>query len=659
MRYLLLSLIGFFCQLTAHADPKELLNLSVEDLLNVEVVSVSKKAQSLNDSPAAIYVITHEDIKRIGARSIPEALRLAPGVDVARIDAHRWAVSIRGFNSRFANKLLVLIDGRNAYTRAFSGVYWEQQDVMLEDVDRIEVIRGPGGTLWGANAVNGVINIITKHSSDTQGGLVTAGGGTEEHGFGAFRMGTQLSPDITARAYVKGGSQDSNSLSSETQKDGGDDWEKIQTGFRMDSQYSLHDSLTIQGDAYYNWIRQKTVLPQTAPPYQQAFNENIENVGGNLLLRQQHAFSSTSNYSLQAYYDFYQIKDIQRDESRHAIDIDFQHRFALLGWSDVVWGLRYRYSHDNFTFRKGFAGINPESRNDQLVSGFVQDEITLIDHVLWFTIGSKFEHNDYSGFEVQPSARLMWIPHHKHRLWAAVSRAVRTPSRVEQDLSLLQNVIVPPPVPVAVTINGNREYESEEVISYEMGYRTTMIDQLSVDFTAFYNRYDNLRSVLIGTPVFNGGLVSQPLTFINNNQVQSYGLEIATVWQMKPWLRWDIHYSLLKMDFSNHDAFEEIGQSPQQRVSLRSVISPLENIDLDILFRYVDRTTVVGTVKPIVINDYSSLDIRLAWRPKTDLELSLVGQNLLAAQHQEYTSAAFSPAVAIDRGTYAKIAWHF
>lgn len=389
-------------------------------------------------------MISQNDIQRIGATSIPEALRLAPGIDVARIDANKWAVSARGFNGRFANKLLVLIDGRNAYTRAFAGVYWENQDVMLEDVERIEVIRGPGATLWGANAVNGVINIITKHSADTQGGLLVAGAGNQEQGFGAFRYGGELNKNTTARAYVKGFKVNENT--NEMGANAGDDWGKVQSGFRMDSQATPNDAITLQGDAYYSNINQYSIVPQTAAPYQNSFNEDIESFGGNLLVRHQHTFSSTSDYSLQVYYDFYQRDEFYLKETRHSLDIDFQHRFALLGWNDIVWGVGYRYNHDDF--RSSYiTTLTPPSRNDQLFSAFIQDEITLIDNTLWLTLGSKFEHNDYSGFEAQPTARLMWAPHYQHRLWASISRAVRTPSRAEQNMNLLQRVVAPQPLP--------------------------------------------------------------------------------------------------------------------------------------------------------------------------------------------------------------------
>lgn len=642
------------------AQETDLLNLSVEDLLNVEVTSVSKKAEALNDSPAAIYVISQDDIRRIGATSIPEALRLAPGIDVARIDAHKWAVSARGFNGRFANKLLVLIDGRSIYSRVFAGVYWENQDVMLEDVDRIEVIRGPGAALWGANAVNGVINIITKHSAETQGGLLVAGGGTEEQGFGAFRYGDYLSSSTTGRVYVKGFKRDESST--QTGAEAGDDWDKVQGGFRLDSQYSANDSLTLQGDVYYAHFNQHTSLPSVAPPYLNRFNETIDSYGGNVLMRQQHTFSSTSDSSLQVYYDFYKRDEVYFNEARHTVDADFQHRFALTDWNDVVWGLGYRYSHDE-TSNTSAITLQPLSRNDQLVSAFVQDEITLIEDLLWLTIGSKFEHNDYSGFEGQPSARLMWAPHRHHRVWAAVSRAVRTPSRFEHDMNFLQQVIPPGqfsnPLPIAIELEGNRGYDSEEVISYELGYRTTMIDRVSLDLTAFYTDYRNLRSADESALVFSNGVLNQKLMLRNRHQAHTYGVETAAVWQMLDWWRWDVNYSLLKTDLSSQLARVQTGRSPEQRVTVRAAVSPRQDIDLDVFFRYVDSNQLVSSIDNDRVKDYVSLDLRFAWRPSDGLELSLVGQNLLDSQRLEYRQEILTAPTEIDRGFYGKFRWEF
>jgi len=640
----------------ANSDHNELIDFSVEDLLNIEVISVSKKAKSLNDSPAAIFVITQNDINRIGATSIPEALRLAPGLDVSRIDANKWAVSARGFNGRFSNKLLVLIDGRSIYTRAFSGVYWENNDVMLEDVERIEVIRGPGATLWGANAVNGVINIITKNSADTQGGLLIAGGGTEEQGFGAFRYGGQLNIDTTARAYIKGFKHDESTLKSGGEA--GDDRDKVQGGFRLDTQLSTKDNLTLQGDAYHSHINQNTTLPLLTSPYQSTFNETIDSFGGNLLGRHQHIYSPTSEHTLQIYYDFYERDEAIFKESRHIIDIDFQHRFSWLNWNDLIWGVGYRYNHDDFS-KNDVAKANPSSRNDQLFSAFLQDEITLINDSLWLTLGAKVEHNDYSGFEAQPTARLMWIPHHQHRLWGAISRAVRTPSRLDHDISILVRTIpVDPQTTIAASFVGLPEFNSERVISYELGYRTTFIDNVSIDFTSFYNEYSSLMSsttqALIPNPTT--GFTDAQTTINNKATTTTYGFEVAAVWQILDWWRWDANYNLLKTKVDNKFKND---LSPQQQVSLRSIMSLKQNIDLDILFRYVDSSTAVGIIGTTHIKDYVSLDIRLAWQPVSNLELSLVGQNLLAEKHLEYRQEFITSATEIDRGMYGKLAWSF
>lgn len=659
----------FFSPLLNAEEQNEALDLSVEDLLNVEVTSVAKKVQSLNDAPAAIFVISNEDIKRSGATSIPDALRLAPGMDVARIDANKWAVSSRGFNGRFANKLLVLIDGRNAYTRTFSGVYWENQDVLLEDIDRIEVIRGPGAALWGSNAVNGVINIITKHSSQTQGALLNAGGGTQEQGFGSFRYGTKFGDDSWARVYFKGFNRGENThLSGDS---AGDGWNKVQGGFRLDSQLSVQDALTVQGDIYQSHINQFSYYPQTTQPFQVTENDSTSAYGGNLLSRLQHTFSPTSDYSLQLYYDTYTRNEVPLNESRDTLDLDFQHRFAFLDWHEIIWGLGYRFGHDHILGSRISNGtsvynLNPESVNDQVYSGFIQDELTLIDNQLWLTVGSKFEHNDYSGFEGQPSARIMWAPHNQHRLWAGISRAVRTPARAEHHSDALTGIIPPQTSPaspfstpsIALLSQSNPNFRSEEVIAYEAGYRTTFAKSVSVDITGFYNDYRDLRSVAPGTPYFNGTSMVLPLKFTNNLMGRTYGVEIATVWQMLDWWRWDANYSWLHTQL-NDQGNAQVGVSPEQRVSLRGALSPRQDIDLDFWFRYADTNLSVGTLGDSYIKGYVSLDLRLAWRPYKDIELSLVGQNLLAKKHLEYVQETQTLPTAIDRGMYGKISWKF
>jgi iron complex outermembrane recepter protein len=659
---LFLALLGSTTLVSAE-EQNEVLNLSVEDLLNVEVTSVAKKAQSLNDAAAAIFVISNEDIKRTGVTNIPDALRLAPGLDIARISANQWAVSSRGFNGRFANKLLVLVDGRNAYARSFSGVYWEDQDVMLEDIDRIEVIRGPGAALWGANAVNGVINIITKNSAETQGGLLTGGGGNQERGFGSLRYGVKLGEETSARAYVKGFDRNQNTLQSGGEA--GDDWSKVQGGFRLDSQLNTQDALTVQGDVYQATVNQFAYFPQVSAPYLSTGNTSNERVGGNLLGRFQHTFSPTADYSLQFFYDAYKHEETMFTDRRHTLDLQFQHRFGLLDWHEIIWGAAYNYGNDQITGNQapnGSApGMNfiPDRINDQLASAFIQDEMTLIDNKLWLTIGARFEHNDYSGFEGQPSAKVMWAPHNQHRLWAGVSRAVRTPSRAERYGSVVTRVIPPQalPFPIQVVAQGNTNYKSEEVISYEAGYRTTFSKAVSLDITGFYNDYRDLRSVDQGTPSFNGTSVTQPLDFTNNLGGETYGVEIATIWQMLDWWRWDVNYSWLHTQLNDSDP--KTGISPQQRVSLRGALSPWQAVDLDFWFRYVDTNLSQTAFGPTAINAYVTLDLRAAWRPVKDVELSVVGQNLLQQSHLEYVSENQTYPTLIDRGVYGKLSWNF
>jgi iron complex outermembrane receptor protein len=523
--------------------------------------------------------------------------------------------------------------------------------------------------LWGANAVNGVINIITKNSSQTQGGLVNAGGGNQEQGFGSFRYGAKFGEATTARAYVKGFNRGQNTLQSGGKA--GDNWNEVQGGFRLDSRISTQDALTVQGDIYKTDINQFAYYPQIAPPFQGTEKINNNDYGGNLLGRLQHTFSPTSDYSLQFYYDSYAHNESMYSDSRHTLDLEFQHRFALQDRHEIIWGLGYRFGHDHMAGNQLSNGstvinVNPASVNDQLFNGFIQDELTLIDNKLWLTIGSRFEHNDYSGFEGQPSAKIMWAPHNQHRLWAGISRAVRTPSRAEKGGSVLTSVIPPqalpfPPFgtpPVAVVAQGNTGFRSEEVITYEAGYRTSFSKSVSLDVTGFYNDYRDLRYALQAMPSFNGAYVTQPLDFTNQLGGKTYGIEIATIWQMLDWWRWDVNYSWLHTQLNDLPP-AQTDISPQQRVSLRSALSPWQAIDLDFWFRYVDSNFSVGSFGETTINAYVTLDLRAAWRPIKDIELSLAGQNLLAPNHLEYVAENQTFPTAINRGVYGKISWGF
>ncbi len=636
----------------------DLYDLSLEELMNIKVTSVSKKPQNLSDSAAAIFVITNKDLLRSGATSIPEALRMVPGIHVARIDSNKWAVSSRGFNNRFTKKLLVLIDGRSVYTPSFSGVYWEVQDVMMEDVDRIEVIRGPGASLWGANAVNGVINIITKHAADTQGGLVSAGGGNIEGTFGSVRYGASPRKDTYGRIYAKYFKRDE--FEYKSGGNAGDDWDTFRTGFRMDSELKGPDNLTFQGEFYTGDINQTAVnAPAYVPPYSQVVEDDIDVSGVNLLARWQRILSSTSDFSLQAYYDRTKREDIYIHEKRDCFDLDFQHHFTPANRHELIWGARYSYTHDDFT-NQFIAEIDPDSRSAHLFSGFIQDEISIVKEILWLILGSKFEHNDYSGYEIQPSARLLWAPHSDHRFWAAVSRALRNPSRVEHD-GRLNVVMVPPsppslPFPMKVIIVGNKSFDSEELLAYEGGYRFVPDYDLSLDLSFFFNDYNELQNYAEFAPVLSRGYLERFLFIENDTDGYVYGLEVSAVWQPTKFLKTDLAYSFLNSHVTGMEA-------PKHQVSLRTSFSPAKNIDMDVWLRYVDDTKTnrsssigLGTYD---IDDFVTLDLRIAWRLTENLELVAVGQDLLDEGHMEFVQEILISPTAVSRSFYGQIKYLF
>ena len=635
----------------------DLYELSLEDLMSVEVTSVSGKGQSLSDSAAAIFVITNEDLKQSGVTNIPDALRMVPGLNVSRIDANKWAVNSRGPNSRFANKLLVLVDGRSVYSNTFSGVYWEVQDVLLEDVERIEVIRGPGATLWGANAVNGVINIITKHAADTQGGFVELGAGTEEQGFAGARYGLALGEVTYGRVYAKAFKRDE--FKHLDGDDAGDDWKMIRTGFRLDSSLSTENTLTLQGDLYQGEINQDLLLDSLAAPYLQEAADEEDVSGGNLIGRWHRIFSATSEITAQAYFDHIRLENIVLEEERHTVDLEFQHRWRAISHNDIIWGARYRNSHDDY-INSYVVSIEPVSLDDELYSCFLQDEITLVDERLWFTLGSKLEHNDYTGYEFQPSARLLFAPADKHRVWAAVSRAVRTPSRVENGGRLVS--FVQPPsaltmgLPLEVALQSDKNFDSEVLKAYELGYRFTAANKLSVDLAAFYHDYDKLRGVRVEQPVFQGTYLQQDLTFDNSASGRAYGAELATAYKATDWWQLDLAYTYLDCDI-DYD-----GEAPIQQLSLRSAFKVGRDLDLDLWLRYVDAaraTYLANATGYYEVDSYTTCDLRLAWRAADSLELSLVGQNLLEDRHLEFVQEKFTQPTEVPRGVYGKLAYRF
>ncbi len=652
----------------------DLAQMSIEDLMDIKVTSVSKKVQNLSDSAAAIFVITNEDLRHSGVTTIADALRMVPGLNVARIDANKWAVNSRGSNSRFADKLLVLVDGRSVYTPRFSGVYWEIQDLLLEDVERIEVIRGPGATLWGANAVNGVINVITKIAVDTQGGLLSVGGGNQEQAFAAARYGTSLAEGTYARLYAKAFERDE--FKYQSGGDAGDGWGRLHSGFRLDSALTAKDSVAMHGDIYKSDIDQQIDLPSWTwyPPegFSQFISDTTKASGGNLVTRWQHVVSSKSDFVLQAYYDRNERQDAIYHDKQESFDLDFQHRFAASDRHDILWGARYHLNQSDFT-NTAWLVSTPEDSSDDLYSLFLQDEIMLLPERFWLTLGTKLEHNDSSGYEVQPSARILWTPHEKHTLWAAVARAVRTPSQIEQFLHHIQRIFSNPnsfdpasmffnplnPMPVALVMNGDTDFGSEKMMAYELGYRVVPEQDISVDVAFFYNEYDKLREFEPQAPTFNGTYIEQLYQIRNAIAAHSYGGELAVVWQATERMKLDLAYSYLDSDM---DDGEQVGHEPRHQTSLRGMVNLRQDLDFNFWLRYVDNVNSIylgAASGEYDIGEYTTLDLRLAWRPASTLELSLVGQNLLESDHLEFVQENFTRPTEVARGVYGKMTYAF
>lgn len=635
----------------------DLSEMSLEELMNIEVTSVSKKAEKRTEAAAAIFVLTNEDIRRSGATSIPDALRLVPGLSVARIDANKWSVTARGFGGRFANRLLVLIDGRSVYTPQFSGVYWEVQDVMLEDVDRIEVIRGPGGALWGANAVNGVINIVRKRAEDTQGGLLTVGAGTEERGFGAIRYGGKLKDKGYFRVYGKYFDRDEAEFADGS--DANDDVQMGQIGFRVDLTLQNEDQITIQGDFFDNEASQTIDLPFLTAPFSRRTDESSPFVGGNLLTRWERKISDTSDMQLQFYYDYYRLDAVNLEETRHTFDVEFQYHQMSGDKHDILWGLGIRHTQDEQDVTE-FVRFTPKRRRDDTFSAFVQDQIALTD-TLRLTLGSKVEHNDFTGFEIQPSARLAWTPNEKHTLWGSVSRAVRTPSRAEADVQLLSETSAGP---LALVLEGTRDFDSEDLLAVELGYRVAPTERVAIDIATFYNTYDDYRTIEAGTP-FLQTIPAPDHTVIpffarNNGEAETWGFEAVLDWKPKSFWKVRASYSYLEVKFDlSPDSLDLItptleGDTPEQQFFVQNSFDLPHNVEIDAIVRYVDR------LKTLPVKDYLTMDLRVGWQPKENLDISIMGQNLFDDAHFEFdpTLVSFVP-TKVQRGVYGKVTWRF
>jgi iron complex outermembrane receptor protein len=642
-------------------NPAAFKAMTLDELSQIEVTTPSKEPVSAFKTPAAIFVITGDDIRRSGATSIPDALRLAPGVEVTRIDSNKWSVGIRGFGSRLTRSVLVLIDGRTVFTPLFDGTYWEVQNVMLEDVDRIEVIRGPGGTIWGPNAINGVINIISKNSKDTKVILATAGGGNVEQGFGNFRYGGGNDKNFSYRVYGMGFTR-----SPELHSDGRsfDDWRDAQGGFRLDWTRSARDTFSLEGDIYDEKAGESVGATSYAPPYSQTIEGNALLAGGNITGSWKRTFSANNNIQLQAYYDRTSRWEPNFAEVRNTFDIDFLQSLQLPARQHVSWGLGARVDPINDTEVVSGLQFLPLQRTDYLLTAFAQDEISLIEGRLSLTLGAKFLRTNFtSGLSVQPSARLLWTPDEKQSIWTAFTHAVRTPSDSEENFSLLGYVgTTANGTPYFARFNPNTAFAPEQMNGYELGYRRLLGKKVSLDTTGFYNHYHDLFSEdLTGATFLESDPAPVhfllPAQFANGLRGYTKGIEVAPEWRPTGFWRLRGSYSFLHMNIGRSPGSQDVGSapgivgsSPQHEATLESSFDLTKKLQIDFDWRYV------SALPAPLIPAYSTADARIGWRVSPQVELSLVGRNLFQPSHFE-NGGDPGPLVGIRRSAYAKITW--
>jgi iron complex outermembrane recepter protein len=617
--------------------------------LDTVVSTVSRTPSTVGKSPAAVFVITNEMIRRSGALTIPDVLRMAPGVNVAQIDANTWSVTIRGFSGAFSNKLLVQIDGRTVYTPLFAGVFWAAQDVLLEDVERIEVIRGPGATVWGANAVNGIINIITKRAGDTQGVYAQAGAGNYERGFVNARYGGQIGADIDWRIYGKWFERGTGIPLSGPEFD---DWRTGRGGFRLDWDPGRcgTDLFTVQGDTYDTPAGNRNTSAILTFPFATTFDTDEHFRGSNVLARWTHVIDDQRDWQLQAYYDYTQYETgagPNAIENRDTIDIDFQSRLPFGERQKIVWGAAYRTTSDHIRYPPFPAGFTTPHQVLQIFSYFVQDEIALVPDLWTATVGCKFLHNTYTQFEYQPTARLLYTPDDRQSAWAAVSRAIRLPSRA--DVSVIYNISPPIPAPVFPQYRGNPDVLSEELLAWEAGYRTQPTDYFSWDLALFFNQYENLIGAVPGLPELAPFGIIIPANVENVQRAQSYGFELAANVDMTE--NWQIRgaYSFLRIDILGPDDGNPEGTAPRNQLYLQSSHTLANNLQLDLIGRYADALPFFN------VPSYVVGDVRLAWRRDPCTEFFVVGRNLFDNGHLEFGPGDVNINSGVRSGVYAGV----
>ncbi len=633
--WLMLFSLLVLCAGPAGAE-EDLLEMSLEDLMNVEVTSVSKKAESKQLAAAAITVLTSEDIRRGGFTSVPEALRMVPGVEVARIDASRWAISIRGFRQEFSNKLLVMIDGRSLYTPLFGGVVWAEQNFAMDDIERIEVIRGPGGTLWGANAVNGVINIITKKASDTQGVHGHLFAGTQEAGLGA-RVGSTIGEHTQYRFSGKAEKIQDYDIDSDDNAD--DEWGQLRLGTRSDTKVGDAGHLTVLAD-YFDVDLERAIVVGLA----EFDRRHARSRGGDVQAQYAHDLGSAGHVEAKAYYDTVSRR-ITNEEDSHTLDLALQHNFDLTSNLGMIWGAEYRYWTTHTGDPIGPIGYDPNDTDFHLGDAFLQLQLDVLDDHVALIAGTKLGGNNWSGFEYQPSGRIVVKPVEGHTIWAAVSRAVRIPTFTDRDL--FGNI-------GPIELRGEHDVRSEELFSVEIGYRFYQLERFTAELSGFYSEYEDVLSLTGTFPTYN---------FENAIESKMHGGELELSFLPLDRLRITTSYAFLVIDEKLPDpairfplTTRQNDSDPHHQVTIRSFLQLPKDVEFDAALYWVDGLEgVTPSISVDNVTQYFRVDLRLAWRPIPGLELSLIGQNLADGRHAEFFDIQGNQSSQVPRSGYAMV----
>lgn len=642
---------------TAPANDQDVFS-AFEQLLQMKVTTATRRATPLHQTAAAVTVLTGEDILRTGAVTLPDALRYVPGMDVDRINSLTYGVGARGFGGQYANQLLVMIDGRSIYNPAFGGVFWIRNNPFFEDLDRIEVVRGPGGALWGANAVNGVINIISKDARDTQGTLVYAGGGDFEEIMAGARQGFQLSERTFGRIYIKHLEVDSIFRPGDAVAD---PWSITQAGFRIDHHPDNTTRLTLQGDVVAAPNHNANFIPNaTAPDYGKVVVFPIKYNGANVLGRWTRDTAAGATLMLQGYWNYAENAQAVFLERQHTFDFELQHNTTLGDRHALTSGVGYRLVSEHIAPSVILRAPGPESTADQVFSASVQDEIALMTRTLFLTVGSKLEHNDYSGWEIQPNIRLRWQPEETQMVWAAVSRAVATPNRLNTGIELDVRMLPPGALgagsPATLAQAQGAVDRSEKMFAYELGYRLQPTRRTSIDVAVFFNRYSDLQITRTGSPDFNATPPVLPIYWTNGPSGSTWGAEFSARWEPLATSDWQLQasYTYFRSDVQQPSLGRDAGGgSPRHKATLRSTVHLGRHWEWDAGLRFVDQLAALN------IPRYLELDLRLAWKPNHHWEFALVGQNLLHDRHPEHPPGVNIPLAEVPRSVYGKVMWKF